>query len=203
MNAHSHPGQVLPAWWRRHTGVLTVLLAVLLSSSLVYRASTAAFSDTTENGTNHWEAGSIALSDDDSSTAMFNVTGITPASTGSRCIVVTYTGTGPAAVSLWGSASGALAPYLNLTVQTGTGGTFAAGDPCTGFTPSATIYTGTLANFAATADDYDSGVPAAASRWRPTTNASLIYRFSYTVTDEANAEGASADADFPGEARGA
>src|SRR5690606_26071227 len=104
--------------WRQYTGIAVILTAVLLSTSLVYRASTAAFTATTENGTNTWQAGSISLSDDDSGSAMFNATGLTPASTGSRCIVVSYTGTVPASVSLWGAGSGALAPYLTLKIET-------------------------------------------------------------------------------------
>ena len=82
----------------------------------------------------------IALSDNDSSTAMFaNVTGMMPGTTVDRCIDVTYTGTvDPTAVMLYitGAPTGTLSPYLNLTIEVGVD-TAAAFRDCTAFVSTA------------------------------------------------------------------
>lgn len=43
------------------------------------------------------------LSDNDSNTALFNATNLTPNSAGERCIAVTYTGSLAATVKLYGT----------------------------------------------------------------------------------------------------
>jgi hypothetical protein len=83
-----------------------------------------------------------------------------------------------AGIRMYGTANGALAQYLTLTVDRGTGGVFGN---CTGFSSEATIYTGTLEDFAATATDYDSGVGA----WSPTASpANKTYRFTVTTSTD-------------------
>lgn len=74
----------------------------------------------------------------------------------------------------------ALSTYLNLTVTQGTAGTFAS---CTGFTPLATgasVYSGTLLNFSATATNFASGLGS----WAPTGTApeTRTYQFVYTLS---------------------
>ena len=113
--------------------------ALVASSAMVFQASSAAFNATTSDGPNTWSAGTVAISDDDSATAMFTATNLKPLQTGTKCIQVTYDGSLAAAVKLYGAASGTLGTYLNLTVEEGTGGTFAS---CTGFTGTS-VYSGT------------------------------------------------------------
>ena len=67
-------------------------MAVLASGGLVWQSSYSAFSATTSNPTNNWSAGTVALSDDDSNTAMFTASNLKPGATGTKCIAVTSTG---------------------------------------------------------------------------------------------------------------
>src|SRR3712207_6035689 len=74
-----------------------------------------AFTSTVRNPGNTFDAGSIALSGSvDRSTAMFDLDGLKPGATASRCIKVSYTSTGSlsSTVRLYGATTGALAPHL-------------------------------------------------------------------------------------------
>jgi hypothetical protein len=164
-----------------------VPLALVASGLVVSQASYSAYSDTTTNPTNSWTSGTVALADDDSSTALFTATNLKPGSTGEKCIVVTSTGSLPAVVKLYGTGSAttkALSSSLNLTITQGSGGSFGS---CTGFTPASTassVYSGTVAGFASAATGYASGVGS----WTTTggsTAESRTYRVSYTLADNA------------------
>lgn len=171
---------------RRATTVANLLalpIAILLSGATIGTASYAAFSSTTATPTNNWAAGTVALTDDDASTALFTATNLEPGSTGTQCIAVTSTGSLASAVRLYGTGAtttNALSSSITLTITQGTGGTFAGG--CAGFTPlvsGAVLYTGTLADFGATATSYASGL----GTWTPTGAASetRVFQFIYTL----------------------
>jgi hypothetical protein len=152
-------------------------LALTLSTGLVWQASYSAYSATTANGTDNWATGTVALTDDDSGTAMFSATNLRPGSTGTKCITVTSNGTLPAAVKLYGSGAAttnALSTYIDLSVTMGTGGSFGS---CTGYTSGGSVYTGTLAGF--TGSSYATGY----GTWAPTGSPgeSRTYQFTYTV----------------------
>lgn len=68
---------------------------VVLVSGIVLQVSSAAFTGTTENAGNSWEAGTVYLSDDDDGLALFSSTSenIVPGYSEARCIEVTYDGT--------------------------------------------------------------------------------------------------------------
>jgi hypothetical protein len=143
-------------------------LTFILIALLVVTSSRAAFVAQNENTTNQVSSAAIALSDNDSTTAMFdNVPNMVPGQTYERCIDVTYTGTvDPTAVMLYatGTPTGTLAPYLNLTIQIGAD-TAAPFRDCTGFSSAGTLYTGgTLADFASSRTNFTNGV----STWDPT-----------------------------------
>jgi hypothetical protein len=176
--------------------VLAVLLAVLASGVMVWRASNAAFSATTSNTGNTWTAGTVSLTDDDSNTAMFTATGLKPNATAAKCITVTYTGNLASSVKLYATSyTGTLGTYLNLTVEQGTGGSYSS---CTGFTTGSTLYSGTLAGFAGAKVDFSTGVGSFA----PSTNGSTaVYRFTYTVQDTNSAQGLSSTCGFTWEAQ--
>src|SRR5262245_56233961 len=92
-----------------------VPMAVLASGGLVWQSSYSAFSATTSNPTNNWTAGTVALSDDDSNTAMFTASNLKPGATGTKCIAVTSTGSLASTVKLYGTSyatTNALAPNL-------------------------------------------------------------------------------------------
>lgn len=157
------------------------ILGLLASGAVVLTASQAAFSDTTSNDANSFSTGDVDLVDDDTGSAMFSVTNMAPGQSVTKCIVVTYEGSiaDPNAVKLYSGGlddSGTLADHLNLTVEEGSGGTFAG---CTGFTPSGTIEDGTLAQFATDHTNYGNG----AGTWNPaTTPVSRTYRFTVTLS---------------------
>lgn len=155
----------------------SVASAVAVSSGVVWQASYSAYSATTTNGTNTWATGSVALSDDDSTAAMFSVTGLKPGSTGTKCITVTSTGTLPASVKLYGSGlatTNSLSSYLDLTISMGSGGSFGS---CTGYTSAGSIYTGTLAAF--TASTYAAGVGSWTTTGAPPET--KTYQVTYTM----------------------
>lgn len=191
---------------RRRTMVVALPLALVASSAIVYQASNAAFTASTSNGPNTWSSGSVLLSDDDSSSVMFSATGLKPGSTETKCLNVTYSGSLPGNVRLYvTSPSGTLGPYLDLTIEEGTGATGGASLSCTGFVlgsaPSGLLTApgGTLSSFAGTSTDFATGVSA----WAPTGAATEVrsYRVTYTLQDDNNAQNKSAAATFTWEAR--
>ncbi|WP_412740528.1 hypothetical protein [Krasilnikovia sp. MM14-A1259] len=172
----------------------TVVGGIALSTGVMWQASSAAFTASTNNAANSWNAGTVALSDDDSTTAMFTANGLRPGSTAAKCIKLTYNGSLSGTVKLYSSAvSGALAPYVDLVIEEGTGGDFSS---CTGFSAAGgPTYTGTLATLGSTKTDFTSGVgtfaPTGAGQVR-------TYRITYTVnasTPDAQ-QGATAAATF-------
>lgn len=182
-----------------------VPVGFLLSGVLVWQASYAAFTDTTDSTGNTWEAGSVSLTDDDNGIALFSVTGMTPGETGSRCIVVHYLGDVYADVVTYGvfhdtDANGTpdavgLAPYLNLTVTLGTG----TNPNCSDFAPSATTFSGTATTFVSAHHDFASGglgwITAAAAPEDAT------YRITYQLADDNAAQGQDLALDFVWEAQ--
>lgn len=178
-----------------------VALSFILIALLVVTSSRAAFVAQNDNVTNQVTAAAVDLTDNDSGTAMFaNVTGLMPGANVDRCIDVTYTGTvDPTAVLLYVNAAptGTLAPYLNLTIDIGAD----TGDPfrtCTGFTPTANVYTGTLSAFASSHANYAAGL----STWDPVGSPETrTFRFRVSVQDNAAAEGLSSTFGFSWETR--
>ncbi|MET0839733.1 MAG: TasA family protein [Marmoricola sp.] len=155
-----------------------VPVAVLASGGLVWQSSYSAFSATTASPTNNWAAGSVALADDDSNAAMFNASNLKPGSTGSKCLVVTSSGSLASTVKLYAtnySTTKSLADSLNLKVEEGTGGTFSN---CTGFTAGSTVFDGTAAAFGTSKTDFATGV----GTWAPNGgNATKTYKVTYTL----------------------
>jgi hypothetical protein len=155
-------------------------VALLASGGIVWAASYSAFSATTVNPTSNWTSGTVALSDDDSNTALFTASGLKPGSTGTKCIAVTSTGSLPAAVKLYGTSyttTNALAANINLKVEEGTGATTAS---CTNFVASSTLYDGAMSVFGTTKTSYATGVGS----WAPTGSGSETksYRVTYLVS---------------------
>jgi predicted ribosomally synthesized peptide with SipW-like signal peptide len=176
-----------------------------------------AFSSTTQNPGNSFTAGTVSLSDNDSDSAMFTVTGMVPGVTETGCIKVSYTGTLTSNVRLYGSTTGALGEYLNLKI---TRGVYTPSDPafdsCTNFSADAAnhigagpgvIYDGTVGltpgppegygdTFAEGLVDPASGSPEA---WQNPEN--HVYKFEITLQDNNSAQGLNATQVFTWEAR--
>lgn len=172
---------------RRGLIALAAVLGILLSGTLVLTASRAAFSSQTQNSGNSFAAGDVTLSDDDSDGAMFTITNMAPTDSAvTACIAVTYEGTiaDPGEVRLYSGGftdSGTLASELDVSVEIGTGGSFA---DCSGFTPSAVIFaTDTLNSFDTSHSDYTSGISA----WDPSsTPESRTFRFTVDLPTNAS-----------------
>jgi hypothetical protein len=200
-----HPAAPARRGGRSLNGLALQLAAVALSfiliALLVVTSSRQAFVAQNDNVSNQVTAAAVDLTDNDSSTAMFaNVTGLMPGTNVDRCIDVTYTGSvDPTAVLLYINAAptGTLGPYLNLTIDIGAD----TADPyrtCTGFSSSSTLYTGTLADFAANRGSYATGL----STWDPVGSPETrTFRFRLSVQNDPNAEGLTATFGFSWETR--
>jgi hypothetical protein len=144
----------------------------------------------------------VELTDSDAGSAMFtDGTALAPGISLDRCIEVTYTGSADAQpVLLYAAATaGDLAPYLDLTVEVGEQAPGSFGT-CGGFVSSGTVFTGTLADFAAGHADYGTGL----TTWEPTgSEDARSFRFSVSVRDDPAASGRSVSFGFTWELRGA
>ncbi|HEX8855051.1 MAG TPA: TasA family protein [Thermoleophilaceae bacterium] len=193
---------------KRTRKMLRTGLALGLTAALAGGASWSAFSSTATNGGNSFAAGTVSLSDNDAGQALLSLSGAKPGDSQASCLKATYAGTLPASVRLYASATGGLAPYLNLVVTRGTDP--AASFPsCGGFTADTTnyigqgagvVYSGTLAAFpssyGAASDE-----PLASSPESWTQGESHSYRFTVTLANNAAAQGLTGSATFTWEAR--
>lgn len=131
----------------------------------------------------------VELTDSAAGTALFGNETLAPGMTVDRCIAVTYAGTVDVEpVQLYAAAtSGDLAPYLDLTITIGDHAT-GPSSSCAGFLPSGTLFSGTLADFAATHSSYATG----RTTWEPSESKETRgFRFSLSVRDEPAASGKS------------
>ncbi|MGW6128411.1 hypothetical protein ACWFNE_00150 [Cellulomonas sp. NPDC055163] len=203
---------------RRTLTATLAVLALVAASLLVWRSTYASFSATTANPNNQWSAGTVTLTDNRSSTALWtSAAGLKPGSTGTSCIRVDYTGSLAARVRMYvapGALTGTgLGTYLRFTVDEGTvgdnatcadfGGTVTrlhnSGAPGTGTTAAdGSDSAATLATFAGARTSFASG----ASTWAPVgTGEKRTYRITWTVLDDNLAAGKNATATFTWEAQ--
>jgi predicted ribosomally synthesized peptide with SipW-like signal peptide len=172
--------------------VLLTLLVVGLLGGVAVVGTLSAFSSTTTNTDNSFAAGTVTLADNDSGAVLYGVANQKPGVNTVKCIKLTYTGSLDADVKLYTPSSvNASAQYINLTIEKGTSDT-AVFPNCGTFTSQSTVYSGTLANFAATRNSYANGIlafPGAQSAWAQ--NDTLVYRFTLSVQDDNAAQGAS------------
>ncbi|MDQ4145120.1 MAG: hypothetical protein M3198_15540 [Actinomycetota bacterium] len=178
----------------RKVGLTFLLLALL--GLLIVAATWAAFSDTTANAGNRWEVGSVDIEDNDAGTrALYDLFDGTPyakpGDSDSGCIKVTYNGSLASNVRLYGSNNlnaNALDDQLTLTITSGSGD--ATNNDCTTFTAAGTtgdVYSGSLANFMSTYNDYADNLALSAGGdtvWSQ--NETVSYKFEVTLTDDAD-----------------
>ncbi len=157
-------------------------VGLAVAVALVWQSSYAAFTATTDNGVNNWTTGSVALTDTDEGSVMFNVSGLKPGSTDFKCIRVNKTGDLDGTVKLYGTdrttPTNTLPTYLDIRVEQGTGAV--TGGSCSNFVAGGTVYNSTLDGFTASsfATGYDNWAVAAG-------NQSRTYRFTYTLRTDA------------------
>jgi hypothetical protein len=144
------------------------LVALLLLSMLVARASSAAFVGKTANDGNAFTTGELTLTDD-AAGALFTVSNMMPGQRVTKCITVTYTGTldpsvGPVKLYTTGYTDpDGLDAFLDITVHEGAGVT--TNGSCDGFVKGTEIRgTTTLAQFETANSNYGNG----AGSWTPT-----------------------------------
>lgn len=198
---------------------VTVTGSMMLAAMAVVTTSQAAFSDTTDNPGNSVTAGSVTLTDDDGTVAMYNnLTDVVPGTIdgGPKCINVSYSGSLAAAVRLYGTVSttgtaGSVAPYVNVNIEIGTTGAKATAFDCTNFTPSSTLLTanvltggagvdaaGTLSKFGTVNNSFANGLTG----WETAaTGQSRSYRISLSLQDNDAAQGKNAQVTFTWEAQ--
>jgi predicted ribosomally synthesized peptide with SipW-like signal peptide len=179
----------------RKLGLTFLLLALL--GLLIVVATWAAFSDTTANADDRFDAGSVDIEDNDSgSRALYDVFDGTPfakpTDSDSGCIKVTYNGSLDSIVHLYGSddlEDNPLDDQLTLTITSGTGA--ATNNECTGLFTAAgatgDVYSDSLANFMSTYNDYTNNLTLNAGGdavWSQ--NETVTYKFEVTLTDDAD-----------------
>ncbi len=168
----------------------------------------AAFFSQTQTPGNRFDAGTVYVSDNDGGGALFNMANAGPGASASGCITITYSGSLPAGVVLYGSNSGGLASYVTLTVTRGTDPT-PSFNSCAGFTPDGAnyigagpgvVYSGLLSSYPGS---YAGGVvdPTAGSPRTWTNSEAHSYMVTVTVNNDPAAQGLSTTASFTWEAR--
>jgi predicted ribosomally synthesized peptide with SipW-like signal peptide len=173
--------------------LLRSLLLIGAAGALAAFGTFSAFSSTTENPGNQIASGNVALGDNDSNSALYDVSGAEAGTTVDRCITVTYSGSLDADVKVYlPDAVGALGQYVDMTVTPGTDPTPVFGD-CTGFVADgAPLFSGTLAGFRTAHSSWANGLvdnPGSSTKWAQ--GNSVTYRVQLTVQDDNNAQGKS------------
>jgi hypothetical protein len=179
--------------------ISAAVLAVLAAFLMAFQATSAAFSAQTANESNVFSAGTVALSDNDSDSAMFSLSEMAPGDSSVGCIEVTYEGSLDPEVRLFGSATAGdgLEAYLDLTVERGDG-------TCASFGSTTAVWTnatdGDFGAFLGAATDYASGE----DNWQPTGGGpddTVPYRFTVALQDDNDAQGKTVTVTFTWEAQ--
>jgi hypothetical protein len=190
----------------RRTTILVGALSFVVVAVLVTGATWSAFSARADNG-GAFSAGTVVLGDDDAETSMFNLSGLMPGASATKCVNVQYTGTLDGVVKLYGTlVSGTgLRSYLDLTIERSTGAVGGDSADCTGWVDAGktTIWTpanGTLGTFLGSASGFGSGL----GNWSVTGGGATdtaSYRITLTLQDDDAAAGLTTTAAFAWEAQ--
>jgi hypothetical protein len=196
-----------PVTLRRFAGpVVAVVLSVAV---LLLPSAWTAFTGSTTNPGSTFAAGTVTLSDNDSSDTLklFNLAGMLPGDTATGCVKVTYSGTLPATVKLYASTGGTgFGTYIDLTVTRGTIAGANVVPDCTGFVAATAnykgagagvLYSGTLGaypNSVGTGQQDLHNAAGLAEAW--TTNEVHAYKFVATVQNNTAAQGLTATPTF-------
>ena len=165
--------------------MLLTALTVMVVGSIVAFGTFSAFSSSTENPGNNFDAGTVAISDNDAGSALYNVTNRKPGQITEKCIKVTYNGTLASDVKLYNpdAVNADVADYTDLVITSGIG----EETDCSDFdddTSNPTVYSGELDDFQSAHDSYANGLvdnPLAQTKWDA--DDTVTYRFSVTLQD--------------------
>jgi hypothetical protein len=189
----------------RSLAVKLIAIAVALAlSATVWSAGTwSAFDRTASSPGNAVASGTVSLADNDGGSPLLSLAGARNGSSVTSCTKVTYDGTVPAAVRIYGTVRGGLASYLTLTITRGTIAGTPAAKSCTGFAADSTdylsrgagvIYNGGLSAFpTSAAGALADPTSSATDQW--TAGEAHAYKLTVTMSSASGA-GMSATADF-------
>ncbi len=170
---------------------------MLASTGLIWQASSAAFTSTTDSVGNAWTAGTVTLTNTTSGSAVFSSANMEPGQTVFKCINVTYAGAVQTEqVRFYTTTTtdeavigGTLGTYYSVQIQEGTSST---DSDCTSFSATSTIFDsthnqtgtptgtkpiGTMADLTQSRTDYSNAI---LSPWAPNAASSRSYRFTIT-----------------------
>lgn len=163
---------------------------MIAAGALVFQSSNAAFTGTTRNSGNAWSTGQVALTDDDSGSARFQVGDMTPGATETKCIKVSTNTTVPGTVRGYAvnpvTSPQHLEDHVFVTVRYGTGGSFSS---CNGFVAAGTDVPNVSLTQLMTFNSYDSALggwdvaPGAQSR-----TYEITWRFDTTGMTQAQVD---------------
>jgi hypothetical protein len=166
--------------------LLLTALTVAVVGSVVAFGTFSAFSSSTENPGNNFDAGTVFISDNDANSALYNVINRRPGDFVERCIKVTYGGSLSSDVKLYlpDAINAQVGDYTSLSITSGTGDQA----DCSNFTADASgsnVYTGELDDFRAAYNSYANGLldfPLAKTKWD--TNDAVTYKFRVELQDD-------------------
>jgi hypothetical protein len=166
-----------------------VIVGLMGSGALVWQASSAAFTATTENDGNSWNSGKVVLSDNDAGVALFTATDLVPLDTDTNCIEVEYDGNVASTVKLYATdPDGTLGEFLDFDVELGSGVSCAVPGSWTqisGDVGTTIASNDDLTTFATAHTDYGNGIAG----WTPSAiNTVRPYRFTWTLADDNDAQ---------------
>lgn len=165
-------------------------ISSLIIATLVVSQSARALEPEGTLAGNSFEAGTITLVDDDQGRSLVSLSDMAPGRPVIKCITVSYEGTIlPVDVSLAASTDGPLADYLEVVIESGTGGGFGS---CDTFVPDATIYSGTVGVLSRA-----NPMPVGTLRNQ---DDDISFRFRFELVDDGRAVGESTSLDFVWEA---
>jgi hypothetical protein len=126
----------------------------------------------------------VALAAGPASSALFAVNGLVPGHPVVNCVAVRFRGIAPGGTIRFYAVvrSGELAPYLTMTVRTGSG----TGRGCAGFVPVGTAFDGPLPGLAAAQRRSPAGLPVP---WLPDPNGEVTFQVTVAVADTNHAQG--------------
>jgi hypothetical protein len=186
---------------RGHANRIAVKLAatvgvVAICSLLAGAATWSNLNATATNPSNSFAAGTVQISTNSSGSAVLSMANAKPGSTATGCVNVTYSGSLPANVRLYGTGGGTgLNQYISLVVTRGSFSGSPSAGSCTGFTADSTnyigqgagvIYSGTVANWPSSSS---SAVVDPTSSSPATWNQNTAHGYQFQVTVQSNNAG--------------
>jgi hypothetical protein len=183
--------------------LVAIAVALVLSATVWSAGTWSAFDRTASSPGNAVATGTVSLADNDGGSALLSLSGARNGSSVTSCAQLTYDGTVPADVRIYGTVGGGLASYLTLTITRGTIAGIPAAKSCTGFVADGTdylskgagvIYSGNLSAFPTSATGaLADPTSSAAEQWD--NGEAHAYKLTVTMNSTSGA-GTSATADF-------